>query len=109
MDPVRLLALLWRGCSDLDGAAIWSREDIETADLAHVHGFGHVEKRRPKPHQQLSFEQIPADEQWVTYFVPNDIGRARWRRILDVAVEPHTPTAENYGTDGKVHGAGPAL
>lgn len=85
-DPVRVLALLWRAASDLDGAALWNPDDVRCADLMQLAKLGHVEKRRPKPHQLSIFEASGTEhaEQWVTYFVLNDEGEELWDDVLDL-------------------------
>ena len=79
-DPIRALALLWRACSDLDGAAVFTLEDERQADLMQIRKLGSVEKRRAKPHQRsLPFT---SDDQWVVYFVASPEGRWLWSHIV---------------------------
>lgn len=104
MDAVRALAVIWRAASDPEGAALNAPEDVAVADLIQAGwGFGYVEKRPAKPHQRDLLNEEP---QWVTYFVLNESGQRRWRRILDVVVEPaeHSAGFERY-EHGKVRGA----
>jgi hypothetical protein len=103
VEPVRVLALLWRACTDLEGACLFAQDDIRTADLMHVAGLGHVEKRRPKPHQLNFFEanQTPYEEMWLTYFIANDQGCDLWDRLLE-HVEDHvraSPAMEQPGRE----------
>lgn len=91
-DPLRGIALLWRGCGDPEGAACWSPEDEHQADLLQVAGFGNVSKRQAKPHQHsIPFAQKDA---WVTYFEPNDVGRDLWSEIVELMIDAY---AERVG------------
>jgi len=106
MDCVRALAIMWRAALDPDGSALFATEDHPLADLMQIHGFGYVEKRRPRPHQLAFFEMndVPHEDQWITYFVLNAAGHARWLRVLDVVKEPVHATDHRYGSDGKLLG-----
>lgn len=85
-DPVRALALLWRASADPEGSWITSDDDIKVADLLHVRGLGHVEKRRPRPHQMSFFSSLQPDvehdQQWLTYFVISQTGKTLWSAVL---------------------------
>jgi len=89
LDPVRILTLLWRAASDIEGAALWNPDDVRAADLMQLARLGHVEKRRPKPHQLSIFEATGTqhEDQWVTYFVLSDEGEDAWDDVLELVRE----------------------
>jgi len=86
MDPVRALALLWRACMDIDGAAINAPEDHAIGNLLEQCQLGSIVQRDALHHQRPLF-QLDGQAAKITYFVANDQARELWDGVLAVVRE----------------------